>query len=127
LLIDFFVRKFDHPEKQLTREALDILMKYDYPGNVRELENIVQRACVLSRGNTISTNDLPLNVRSLKAENNSSEFQPRIDDINMQVEALEKEIIKMALKETNGNQSKAAKLLNISERNLRYKLEKMKT
>ncbi len=127
LLIDFFVRKFDHPEKQLTREALDILMKYDYPGNVRELENIVQRACVLSRGNTISTNDLPLNVRSLKAENNSSEFQPRIDDINLQVEALEKEIIQMALKETNGNQSKAAKLLNISERNLRYKLEKMKT
>ncbi len=127
LLIDFFVRKFDHPEKQLTREALDILMKYDYPGNVRELENIVQRACVLSRGNTISTNDLPLNVRSLKAENNSSEFQPRIDDINLQVETLEKEIIRMALKETNGNQSKAAKLLNISERNLRYKLEKMKT
>ncbi len=127
LLIDFFVRKYNHPEKQLTREALDILMKYDYPGNVRELENIVQRACVLSRGNTISTNDFPLNIRSLKAENNNSEFQPRIDDINLQVEALEKEIIRMALKETNGNQSKAAKLLNISERNLRYKIEKMKT
>jgi len=127
LLTDFFLRKFGGQEKQLSKEALDILIKYDYPGNVRELENIIQRACVLSRGGLISTNDLPLNVKTLKTENNYSAFQPRIDDINLQVESLEKEIIQMALKETNGNQSKAAKLLNISERNLRYKLEKIKS
>lgn len=127
LLIDSFLRKFGGNEKQISKEALDILIKYNYPGNVRELENIIQRTCVLSRGELISTNDLPLNVKSLKTENNYSFFQPRIDDINLQVEALEKEIIQMALKETNGNKSKAAKLLNISERNLRYKLEKMKS
>ncbi len=127
LLIDSFLRKFGGNKKQISKEALDILIKYNYPGNVRELENIIQRTCVLSRGELISTNDLPLNVKSLKTENNYSFFQPRIDDINLQVEALEKEIIQMALKETNGNQSKAAKLLNISERNLRYKLEKMKS
>ncbi|MCX6151520.1 MAG: sigma-54 dependent transcriptional regulator [Ignavibacteriales bacterium] len=127
LLVDYFISRFDCPAKQLSKEVLDVLMKYDYPGNVRELENIVQRACVLSRSDLITTNDLPLNVKTLKTENNQGGFQPRIDDLNVQLENMEKEIIQLALKETNGNQSKAAKLLNISERNLRYKLEKLKS
>ena len=101
-------------------------MKYDFPGNVRELENIIQRACVLSRGSLITTYELPLNFRTLNSESNQSDLQPRVDDLNKQIKALEMKIIRMALKETEGNQSKAAKLLNISERNLRYKLEKLK-
>ena len=126
VLIDYFINKYDCTGKQLSREVLDLLMKYDFPGNVRELENIIQRACVLSRGNLITTYELPLNVKSLVSENLASNFQPRIDDLNLQIGNLEKEIIRLALKETEGNQSKAAKLLNISERNLRYKLEKLK-
>jgi len=126
VLIEYFINLFGCHGRQLSKEALDILMKYDYPGNIRELENIIQRACVLCRGNIINSNDLPLNVRSLSKEIITSDFQPRIDDLNKQLESLEREIIQMALNETKGNQSKAAKLLNISERNLRYKLEKMK-
>jgi DNA-binding NtrC family response regulator len=126
LLIDYFINQFNCSGKQLSKEVLDLLMKYNYPGNIRELENIIQRACVLSRGNLITSYELPLNVRSLNSENHQSDFHPRVDDLNKQIGALEKEIISMALKETEGNQSKAAKLLNISERNLRYKLEKFK-
>jgi DNA-binding NtrC family response regulator len=126
LLIDFFISKYDCKEKQLSREVLDLIMKYDFPGNVRELENIIQRACVLSRGSLITTYELPLNFRTLNSESNQSDLQPRVDDLNKQIKALEMKIIRMALKETEGNQSKAAKLLNISERNLRYKLEKLK-
>ena len=126
LLIDYFINKYDCAGKQLSKEVLDLLMKYNFPGNVRELENIIQRACVLSRGNLITTYELPLNFRTLNSENNHSDFQPRVDDLNKQIRALEKEIIDMALKVTEGNQSKAAKLLNISERNLRYKLGKLK-
>jgi DNA-binding NtrC family response regulator len=126
LLIDYFIDKYDCRGKQLSKEVLDLLMKYNFPGNVRELENIIQRACVLSRGDLITTYELPLNVRTLNSENNHSDFQPRVDDLNKQIGALETEIINMALKVTEGNQSKAAKLLNISERNLRYKLGKLK-
>lgn len=123
-LIDHFMKKYNCT-KQISREAMDMLLKYNYPGNVRELENIVQRYCVLSRGELISVYDLPSNIRILHEQNSSSEFEPKIDDLNIQLENLERAILKMALNETNGNQSKAAKLLNISERNLRYKLEKL--
>lgn len=123
-LIDHFMKKYNCT-KQISREALDLLLKYNYPGNVRELENTVQRFCVLSRGDLVTINDLPAHIRSLQAENSSYEFEPRIDDLNKQLDNLERSVIKMALDETSGNQSKAAKLLNISERNLRYKLEKL--
>lgn len=123
-LIDHFLKKYNC-NKQISREALDLLMKYNYPGNVRELENTVQRLCVLSRGDMITTNDLPAHIRSLSPGALASEFTPRIDDLNKQLENLERSVIKMALAETGGNQSRAARLLNISERNLRYKLEKI--
>jgi len=125
LLIDHFMKKYKCT-KQISREAMDLLLKYNYPGNVRELENSVQRFCVLSRQDLVTINDLPGHIRTLQKETSSAEFEPRIDDLNKQLSNLEFTIIKMALSETNGNQSKAARLLNISERNLRYKLEKLK-
>ncbi|MDP4117137.1 MAG: sigma-54 dependent transcriptional regulator, partial [Bacteroidota bacterium] len=124
LLADYFMKKFGSPEKSFSKEAYDMLIKYNYPGNIRELENIIQRACVLSRGEIITSNDLPMQMRQLSNEIENDRFLPEISDLNLQLSQLEKEIIVKALKETNGNQSKAAKLLNISERNLRYKLGK---
>ncbi|MCU7493702.1 MAG: sigma-54-dependent Fis family transcriptional regulator [Ignavibacteria bacterium] len=126
LLADHFIRKFCPQVKQVSNEAMDLMLKYDYPGNVRELENIIQRACVLSRGEVITTYDLPVTMKPAVTEKQpGGAFAPHVGDLNEQTEALEKEIIEMALKETGGNQSKAARLLNISERNLRYKLMKM--
>lgn len=128
LLADHFIRKFCPQVKQVSNEAMDLMLKYDYPGNVRELENIIQRACVLSRGEVITTYDLPVTMKPAVTEKQpGGAFAPRVADLNEQTEALEKEIIEMALKETGGNQSKAARLLNISERNLRYKLMKMQS
>lgn len=64
LLTDHFTRKFcPGGKKQVSNEAMDLLLKYSYPGNVRELENIVQRACVLSRDEVITTYDLPVSVK----------------------------------------------------------------
>ena len=124
LLAEYFMKKFRCGDKIFSKEAYDMLMKYNYPGNIRELENIIQRACVLSRDDVISSNDLPVQIRQLSAETNIEGFRPEISDLNEQLAQFEKEIITKALKETNGNQSKAAKLLNISERNLRYKMGK---
>lgn len=124
LFIDHFLRKYRDEEnknvRSVSKETLDVLMKYPYPGNVRELENIIQRAVVLTREDTISTKDLPPHIK-LPEEKRS---QSGSGSMTEQVEALEKVMIRDALKVSQGNQSEAARSLGITERNLRYKLKK---
>jgi two-component system NtrC family response regulator len=126
-LIEFFTQKFSNDANKKTisysKETIDIFLKYNYPGNVRELENIVQRAVVISRGDMITTNDLPIGLKNLPAESTTPLNQDTMD-LSNRVESLEKDLVFDALRQTNGNQSKAAILLGISERNLRYRLEK---
>ncbi|GAB4289234.1 MAG: sigma-54 dependent transcriptional regulator [Ignavibacteriaceae bacterium] len=125
-LSEHFIRKFSEenqkPNISLSREAVDLLMKYNFPGNVRELENIIERAVVLARGNLITSADLPMSVKGFIPEKNAP--LPGTGTLNEQVEALEKKLIYDALKESGGNQTKAGKILGLTERNLRYKLKK---
>ena len=120
LLIDFFLKKYNARHKKnvkgATREARDILMKYDYPGNIRELENITERAVVLTRGDYISKEDLPAFSDQTKAmlEKNMKET----------VEAIEKNMILDALIGSDWTQTRAASILGLSERMLRYKIKK---
>ncbi|MFW5701673.1 MAG: sigma-54 interaction domain-containing protein, partial [Bacteroidota bacterium] len=128
-LIDRFLEKFAGMNKKdvasLSKEARDALMKYDFPGNVRELENIIQRAVVLTREEVITLEDLPDYVKKGNALSGESEIgEISVGDLNEKVEQLERQMIEKALDQTGGNQSKAAELLNISERTLRYKLSK---
>ena len=97
-------------------------MKFNYPGNVRELENIIERAVVLTRGNTITTDDLPVPVRGFMEELTRPEIGK--GTLPEQLQTIERQLISNALKESRGNQTLAGKLLGISERNLRYKLKK---
>lgn len=127
LLADYFIKKLGCAKKTFSKEAFDLMLKYDFPGNIRELENTVQRACVLSRGEVITSADLPPQMQPLNNQVSNGGFFPEVADLNIQLNQFEKAIIINALKETSGNQSKAAKLLNVSERNFRYKLEKFKT
>ena len=124
LLAEHFISKYGCHGKSFTKEAFDLIMKYDFPGNIRELENTIQRSCVLSRGDIITSAELPPQMKSLNNEAGANGFIPEVSDLNEQLALFEKAIILKALSETSGNQSKAAKLLNISERNFRYKLEK---
>ena len=107
---------------EISKEAVDQLLKYNFPGNVRELENIIERAVVLSRGNLITINDLPMNVKGFKEEISTETGQN--ETMNDKIEALEKSMIYDALAKMNGNQTQAGKLLGITERNLRYKMKK---
>ncbi len=129
LLIDHFIKKFAEENGKviqgISREAMDLLMKYDYPGNVRELENMIERAVVLARGEIIEKEDLPIQFH---IKNGSNETLPPLDyyqgNFRQKVEAFEKDLIMQALKEADYNQSKAARALGLSERNLRYKMNK---
>ena len=121
-LIEHFLKRYA-PGRQieLSREATDCLMKHSWPGNIRELENVVERAVVLARGDVISTNDLPPNIRCESGEVDDAEPGGTLPEL---VTQLEQTLIRQALLESHGNQSQAARQLGISERNLRYKLKK---
>jgi DNA-binding NtrC family response regulator len=122
LLIDHLLRLFAEKNgktiRGLTHEARDILLRYDYPGNVRELENIIERAVVLTRDDVIGTGDLPLTVQNPEVEGDEE------TNLTVAMEALERRMIRDALARSDGVQTHAAELLGISERALRYKLIK---
>jgi two-component system NtrC family response regulator len=120
--IDKYSKENDKEKLEVSKEAIGVLMKYNYPGNVRELENIIERAVVLTREKIITLNDLPINIKGFKEE--KSIAMSGEGTLTEQVEALEKQLIYDALQESGGNQTKAGKLLGITERNLRYKLKK---
>ncbi len=127
LLVDYFLKKYaDENAKDVTsisKEAMDQLMKYDFPGNVRELENVIEQAVVLTRGDVITTRDLPSTVRGVRAE--SSAKDPTEEGTFVErVEAFELMLINQAMEEAEGVQTRAAKNLGITERHLRYKLKK---
>jgi two-component system NtrC family response regulator len=107
--------------REFSREAMDLLTKYDYPGNVRELENIVQRAVVLARDTLITTADLPPHLSGLRAESRS---EPGTGTFVDRVGAFERQLILEALEAAEGVQTRAARQLGMSERHLRYKLKK---
>ena len=124
VLTKYFIKRFSAENgkdiKGLSNEAMDILMKYDYPGNVRELENIIERAVVITRDHVISIRDLPFEEISPQHFADYKEGGALRDEI----ESLERKRIEQALDETGNNQTKAAELLGITERTLRYKLKK---
>jgi two-component system NtrC family response regulator len=121
-LLDHFVRKFAAANgrviRGLTKEAREALLRYDYPGNVRELENLVERAVVLTRDDVIALADLPLSLQAAEPPTAREQTLPAA------VEGLERRLIGAALGQADGVQTRAADFLGISERVLRYKLQK---
>ena len=124
LLLDHFLRKFAEKSRRevtgLTAAARDALLKYDYPGNIRELENLVERAVLLCRGRVIDLEDLPAAVRPGERSADQPESQ-RLPDI---LGHIERQTIREALERCGGVQTQAAETLGISERVLRYKMKK---
>jgi two-component system, NtrC family, response regulator HydG len=121
LLIDHFLRKHAPrgiKPKRMTPSAVRLAMGYVWPGNVRELENAVQRAIVLSRGETIFPEHLPAKVQAAEA---ASENPPRPEGRTMR--EVERATIIKTLKQTEGNRTHAARILGISRRTLQNKIK----
>lgn len=128
VLIRHFIDKYARENgKQITgisKEAQDYLMKYHFPGNVRELENLIERAVVMAREEIITTQDLPSGL-SLTSEQSILDPYNFADDYLTKVAAFEKAMILQALEMKKGNQSQAARLMGISERHLRSRMQKL--
>jgi len=116
-----YSQKFRKKVKGLSKDALSALLKYPWPGNVRELENVIERAMILEESDCIERSSLPMGVSS-----------PRVDaaaassvglSIKKAHEAMERDFIKRALEATKNNKTRAAELLEISQRALLYKIK----
>ena len=152
LLIDYFLKTIASAEgrkpKSILEDAQERLMQHDWPGNVRELENVIRRTIVMAKGEAIRADDLPTDIRSVGRDPAGTsqalgQAEPPLvaaidlgtisaklfhwakerPDIAV-LPAVERELIAHALRETNGNQVRAAKLLGITRATLRKRIEK---
>lgn len=124
LLTEYFIKLYSQKNSKmvfgLTREAKDMLLKYDFPGNVRELENSIEAAVVLCRHEAIGVEDLPSSFKETNAEQSMKDT----GSLLAKLEAIEKKLIFEALEKHAGNKSQAARALGISEKNIRDRLKK---
>jgi two-component system response regulator PilR (NtrC family) len=132
LLANHFLKKYNERLNKsiggISTEAMDILKSYDYPGNVRELENMIERTVALEGGATILPESLPPIVNTLSGRKmaSSSEIEIGEDGVDLEkvIGQIEKELLIKAIHAGNGVKKKAAKLLKISFRSMRYRVEK---
>jgi len=111
-------------QPMLSTTALAALQHYNFPGNVRELENILERALALYDGKCIEIDDLNLPV-SLNNDSDSPEYDPALGSLEDYLETIERKAITLALEENKWNKTAAAKQLGLSFRSFRYRLKKL--
>jgi two-component system response regulator PilR (NtrC family) len=129
LLVAHFIEKHaTELEKSVTHideAAMARLMEYRFPGNVRELENVVERAVALSRGDTIGVDVLPPAVLNSGGPSDSPRIPREGIDLEAMVDAYESELLLEAMRAAGGVKKRAAQLVGVSFRSFRYRLEKL--
>ena len=122
-LVDHFILKFNKSEnthiKRISTSALDMLMVYHWPGNIRELENCMQRACILSHDNVIRSSNLPPTLQTALSSKTKSS-----GTLEVIMDKVEKQMILDTLVGTKGNLVKAADVLGITERMMGIRIKK---
>jgi two-component system, NtrC family, response regulator AtoC len=126
LLVEHFIAKYSarlgRGSMTVSRDALRAMLDYRWPGNIRELENTIERAMVLADGDRIELDALPDKLR----DDNERQLMPWAEDdlsIKKAIHTIERELIRRSLVKTNGNRTRAAELLEISHRALLYKIK----
>jgi two-component system response regulator PilR (NtrC family) len=124
--LERFNREMNRDLKGISSDAFDWLLAYDYPGNVRELENLIERAVALESSSTLTAEHFPdRRVNTYELGSSPSEFPDTGLDLDARLADLERELILGALARSSGVRKRAAKLLQISFRSLRYRLQKL--
>lgn len=125
LLADHFVLKYARelrkPVQRISPSVMEVFLSYSWPGNVRELENCIERAVLLATGDSVEMIHLPPSLQSSTGEDDKKD-QGMLSTV---VKANERSLIIEALKETQGNQSEAAKKLGTTKRVIQYKIQKL--
>jgi len=135
LLIYFFLNKFNKMYRKnltISKELVELLMEYDWPGNVRQLQNTMERMVILAKSEKLDFNDLPVDIKNkVKKMKSEKTIKTEIDAINLNlsqfsktVQEIEKEAIEKALEESGYIIKKAAKILGMTPRQIRYRMEK---
>jgi two-component system NtrC family response regulator len=122
-----FHRAKERHSLQNVRVAPSVIARmstYRWPGNIRELENAVERMLVLSDGAQIGDNDLPAELHAVSPSQQNSSLLLELPDEGISLEAIERELLLRALEKAGGNQTKAARYLDISRRTFIYRMEK---
>jgi len=122
-LVDHFISKFNKENgtkiKRITTAAINMAMVYSWPGNIRELENVIERACILSTDEVIHSYNLPPTLQTA----NSSQTETK-DGLQSALDRVESQLIREALTATKGNIAQASKNLNVTERLLGMRVKK---
>ena len=123
LLAEHFLAKFEREHgkeiKRISTPAIDMLASYHFPGNVRELENVIERAVLVCDSNVIHGHHLPPTLQTAEVSGTVTQVS-----LVSAIESYESDLIQDALKSTRGNVAKAAKMLDTTERILGYKIKK---
>jgi two-component system response regulator PilR (NtrC family) len=129
LLVAHFIEKFANelarPVERVSEDAMSLLLDYFYPGNVRELENLVERAVALSRGPVIEMEALPPALLNPATPSKSAHIPPEGIDLEEVLNDFERTLLTEALHASSGVKKKAAQLVGVSFRSFRYRLEKL--
>ena len=110
----------------LSKAAIKSLENYSWKGNVRELENVIQRALIMTSGSVIEDCDLVFETEQPNVMNSTRNEEPVTKGLSQGVKAAEDELILETLKDVNGSRKNTAERLGISARTLRYKIARMK-
>ena len=116
--------KFHKNVQKISKGVEDFLGSYNWPGNVRELKNVIERAMILVEEDTLLMEHLPIEILGQASKQGGVIEGIRIPPEGISMEKVEEALVKQALKMTNGNQTKAARLLDISRDALRYRMQK---
>jgi two-component system, NtrC family, response regulator AtoC len=127
--IQYYNQKFRKNIHGLTKEADELLMDYDWPGNIRELKNAIERVMILAEGNRVAAKHLPIRIAEKGAApvpggEESADGSIKLPPAGISLYDIERDLIRQALDQARGNKTTAAKLLQITRDTLRYKVKK---
>jgi DNA-binding NtrC family response regulator len=130
-ILEKYARRLAKQVDRVSDEALELLARYPWPGNIRELENVLERTLLFGEGPVIEAGDLPPEIVGRAGEAMSDAAPPPVgvtglkDAVRIATERLEREMIERALHETGGNVTRAARMLEISRKSLQIKMKEL--